>query len=682
MTLERVRKFNQFFFSTLVISNLSVVSFAMAAGKSAAPASGVTCSTLYQDLWQHSVKAMKSQEKTTTYFYWGRARLAIEATPPEKLAEIFKKMSKSDLENLFWGVKAGDIKATRDEEKMIEELWHMVDDLGEKPFWGPAPDRAYAIQQALRAHDAKLTYSGNPAFAAELTDQALGKTELEMLARAMGEHERNAKYPNSKFFDRIVRFFSPHYDKVKDVLSTNNSIRRRLQTMYEADRPALDAIAKYEKDLKLSSGELRDLQAQASDTAGLLSEARKDIEALYGREVSTSEPLPEAEIRIRELAKRAASLGSGKKETELRNLSESDMDTIDRVIGTAWDRTKGTTTGMPLSEKHDVHLQIRNPQYRRETPERRAAYLGVTKPRSPNQSEYDVVTEWVVTVKHEEPKTRQVPKPVYNEKGEQTGTKMETEHYTDYYDTTYTMNRDDQLRARYEEVLQNSVNPSDHVSDLPALPTAQKRGAYAVSASNGEPYIDSYSTDQVSRILQNGSTARSSETPYRDRIAAATKLVDAVTNETYKVALKEPGGAKKILGEFEAEEKRLRAARAELASYQATDASRIRSQWSSDKEKDFRDRNQQMLNRFDHMITRISHAAEQVRRETPSLEIEHTLPGYDAQMARLKEIRDKNRRIIRNTAIGSAATGVGTAGVVYREEIKGFIHDLTNSGGY
>ena len=68
MTLERVRKFNQFFFSTLVISNLSVVSFAMAAGKSAAPASGVTCSTLYQDLWQHSVKAMKSQEKTTTYF--------------------------------------------------------------------------------------------------------------------------------------------------------------------------------------------------------------------------------------------------------------------------------------------------------------------------------------------------------------------------------------------------------------------------------------------------------------------------------------------------------------------------------------------------------------------------------------------------------------------------------------
>ncbi len=205
----------------------------------------IDCGNLYKELWAHSEAAMQSLEKSTTFFWWRRARVAIEATPNENLERVFSKMSKKDLEEIYWSVKSGEMKATHKEDKMIEELWHMVDDLGERPFWGPAPDRGYAIREALRTHAARHMFTNDPGFAAQLTDKALGKTELEVLSRSLAEHEKNAKFPNSKWYDRMVRFFSPHYDRVQIVLAANNSIRRRLQKMYEMDKPSLDAIARF-----------------------------------------------------------------------------------------------------------------------------------------------------------------------------------------------------------------------------------------------------------------------------------------------------------------------------------------------------------------------------------------------------------------------------------------------------
>ena len=169
---------------------IAVVAHAATAGAAAAK---FDCPKLYAELWAHSEEAMKSLERSTQFPYWGRARVAIEATPNETLEKIFNTMSKEDLNNLFWG----NANVAPKERKMIEELYHMVDDLGDNVFWGPVPDRGYAIRQALRAHEAKLSYSSNPAFAAELQDKALAQTEIEVMARALGEHEKNTKYANS-----------------------------------------------------------------------------------------------------------------------------------------------------------------------------------------------------------------------------------------------------------------------------------------------------------------------------------------------------------------------------------------------------------------------------------------------------------------------------------------------------
>lgn len=644
-----------------------------------AKADAAHCNMMFRNVWEHSLAQMKALENTTSYFYWGRARVALDATPNQKLEEIFSKTSKKDLEELFWGIKSGEIKVSRDEEKMVEELWHMVDDLGDKPFWGQVPDRGFAIREALRAHDAKLSFSGDPAFAAQLTDRALAATEVEVLGRAIAEHARNKKYPNSRWFDKIVRFFSPHYEKVKTVLETNNSIRRRLQKMYEADKSALEAIAKYKMSLKLTDSELKEIEAQASDTAGQLATAREDIANLYGREVSSKQPLPEAEVRIRELAKRAIATHSQDKEAELALSAEKDMDTIDRVVGGAWDRTHQTHGGMPVSEKNDVHLQIRNPQYRRETPERRQAYLGVTKTRSPGQSAYNVETEWTVTVNHEEPKTREATRIVETtnpDGSNSTSTETYLENYTDYYTTHYQMTRKDVLKARYEEVLANKVNPSDHISDLPSLPPAQERGAYAVSASNGAPEIVVYDRAKVSAILEGGKNARSAEVPFRTQMEHATSVVDSVTNEAYQLARKTPGSSAKILGALESEQKSLIEARAKLIEYQKLNPEQIATRWPQDIVADFKDRNQRMLVQYDHMITRVEHLAEQVRRNSPSLVIEYVQPDYSAQLAQLKAIKDQNRKIIIQTSGAAVAGGASYVGYQYRDEIKSFVQDL------
>ncbi len=225
------------------------------------------------------------------------------------------------------------------------------------------------------------------------------------------------------------------------------------------------------------------------------------------------------------------------------------MDTIDRVVGQAWGRKHKSEAVLPVAEKHNVHLRIRNPQYRRETPERRAAYLHVTENRTPKKAEYNVRTEYV----------------------------------------------------------------------------------------------------------------------------------DSVSNETYKEALKKPGETKKIVAALETEEKALRGHKEKLEKYLASEASVVKSQWQYDIEKDFRDRNQQMLVRFDHLIARTIHLAEQVRRETPSLLMEYTLPAYDVQLARLKAIRDKNKKIIVRTSVGATTAAAGTVGFVYRKEIMDGIRELTNS---
>lgn len=636
------------------------------------------CAVIYEKLFAHSEKAMADLQKKTDFFYWGRARAAIEATSNEALEKVFGGgRTKKDFEEFYFSVKSGVLKASPKEDKMLDELWHMIDDLGSEPFFGNVPDRGFAIRQALRVHDAKLGYSADPAYAAQLTDKALDKTEVEILMRAITEHDKNAKYPNSKWYDRVVRFFSPHYDKVRDVLNGNDSIRRQLQTMYLADQPALEALPKYSQSLALTPDEIKDLQNQASDTAGQLNATREMISQLYGREIAANSPLPRSDIRIRELAKRAKAMGAKQKEDELTSTVEGDMDTIDRVIGGAWNRKNKETTGMPVTEKHDVHLQIRNPQYRRETPERHASYLAITEQRSPEKSEYNVKTEWTVTVDYAEPKTRTVTKSRQDSNGS-TEYYTEQEDYIDYYSRDYSMSRTDRLRARYEEVLVGGVQPGDHIDDLPPLPAAQTRGMYAVSASNGSPSIASYDKSQFDWIVGQAEKARAVENSHRGQIESVTSLVDGITNDAYKAAKKAPGETAKLVGVLEKEEASLRQSRGKLASYLASDSGSIRTRWQHDRENDFKDRNQSMLIRYDHMINRIVHLKEQIRRAVPSLEIEFTLPNHEPQLAHLKSIKDKNRKIILRTAGGAAAAGAGATAYTYQDEIMSQIRKWTS----
>jgi hypothetical protein len=666
---------NRFVLSSSIAAFVISLAFILAASAK----EPLDCAVVYEKLFAHSEKVMAALQKETDFFYWGRARVAIEATPNEDLEKIFGGRTKKEFEDFYYGVKSGIYKASPKENKMLDELWHMIEELGTEPFFGNVPDRGFAIRQALQVHDAKLGYSGDPAYGAQLTEKALGRTDVEILLRAISEHDQNAKYPNSRWYDPVVRFFSPHYDKVRDIIEVNDSLRRQLQKMYLTDQPALEALPKYTQSLGLSNPEIQELQNLASGTAAQLSEVRGMIAELYGREIAANSPLPRSEIRIRELAKRAKALGAKQNEAELTSSAEGEMDTIDRVIGGAWNRKNKETTGMPVTEKHDIHLQIRNPQYRRETPERRASYLAITEQRSPEKSEYNVKTEWTVTVQYAEPKQR--PKVKYRKKSDgstEPYTDGETETYIDYYSRPYEMSRTDRLRARYEEVLVGGVQPGDHIDDLPPLPPAETRGMYAVSASNGSPSIASYDKSQVDWIVGQAEKARTVENGYREQIAKVTSLVDGITNDAYKAAKKATGETAKLVGALDKEEASLRQSRGKLASYLASESGAIRTRWQHDRENDFKDRNQSLLVRYDHMINRIVHLKEQMSRAVPSLEIEFNLPNHEPRLAHLESIKKKNRKIILSTAGGAAAVGVGATAYTYQDEIMSQIRKWTS----
>jgi hypothetical protein len=616
--------------------------------------------SLYKDLYAHSQAMLDDMEKGTDYFYWGRARAAVENTPDTELEKIFSGVSRQEIEEMFWGVKSGAIKANRQEAKLIEEVHHMVEDLGDV-FW-ETKDRAFKIREALRKIDAAKGFKSDPNVAAVFTDRALGQTEVEVLARALGESVGKKKYPNSKWYDRMVRFFLPHFEPVKKILGYNNELRQQLQLMYKMDEPAFDAMSRYAKALEKDPKALTQLRGLASDTAEQLREVRARVEKLYGKEISVTQPLPEQEARIRDLFKKIRDSKPKQETRALEKTSETDMDLIDETLGKLREK-EGLPFRRPMDEIHEVQLQIRRPQYARETGALRNSYLNATG-RVPKNSAYDVQTSWTVTVQHAEPKTRTAYREVRDANGKVTNEPY-TEHYTDYYTTTYSMSRNDVLQAKYEEVLRNQVTAD--VSEVPPLPAARTKGAWAVSASNGNPHISWVDETRVAQILKQGEKARGSEHPYRARIASAIEQTEEISPEAYRSLRNDENKLSDSMKALMKTRGELESLRDQLVAYEKLADGKISAQWANDIPKDFHDRNQVMTTRFNHMMNRIDFLHEQMRRRVPSIDIEYTLPKYEQQLAQLEAVHRKNRRI--QTAMGvTAGAAAAGAGYVYQDE--------------
>ncbi len=583
---------------------------------------------------------------------------------------------------------------------MIEEIYHMIDDLTDEPFWGNVPNRAYAIKQALLREEEKRGYSSDPAYAAQFQAKGIQKAQIEVVGRAVDDVS-GKMYPNSKWaWDRIVRFWSPHYPILKEFVDSTTSLLRQTQKMHAADQPMIAALAKYEKELNLTKEEIGILQGLVADTSRYLEEVRRDSVTLFGREITPGNPVNRSDIKVRELVAKLKSANAKGDEALLARQSELDMDALDEVMDAAWAR-KHPGEKFPVDLKRPEQLEVRFPEYRRRTGEERTRYLGITETRNPKESSYDVRKKWEVEVTYDVSVTRkrQVQDGDKVDANGQPVMKDETYPSQARVTKTYTDDGPDRLRAYYEEVLIGDVEPDKHLADLSPLPSPNSSkfpafyasditdsdvvsvntGSVTTSASNQTNSVEivSHNKSQVSAIVQKASAARQVENPYRDVLATAMNVTGAVTNESYKKDLATPGAREQLLKSLEVQMQILVKNRAPLATYASNAAAAIQGQWRQDIPQDFTARNEQLVTQYDLMIKRIDHLASQVRRSVPTLEIEYKgIPNYDKELALVKaeQTKDNKTKVVVGT---TAAVGTVVGGTAYynSEAIKGWINE-------
>jgi hypothetical protein len=341
--------------------------------------------------------------------YWNRLSQVLRASDAEDLEKLFypsntKLDAPEVFDGLFWKIKSGEIKADGRMDRLVTELRDFV--VENASSFRHKKDRGYYILKALELADKYHNFSGDPTLAARNTMRALAIAEESLLARALAESTRGKRYPNSKWYDWIHRFFSPHWKRMQRIIEFNNAIRARMQQDYLADEPIVDTLLRYEKEIT-DPKDLSALRKLVADTPAKLKEAREIVEKAYKRELSYTDPLREADQRLADLDKKMNTLDADKEFEESIRESEHDMDVLDRVHASY--RKKKKLGPRPFDDYHDVHLRIRQNQYERETRELHSSYENVLE-RNPRDPNYNVNARWTVTE-------------VY--------TKMETEHYTD-----------------------------------------------------------------------------------------------------------------------------------------------------------------------------------------------------------------------------------------------------------
>lgn len=613
------------------------------------------CFMLLNTLYHPNKGLLDDYEKGTSYFYPGRTIRAFEATDPDAILKAFDPaqggISYDDFERIWWATKWGGIKVDGHQEKFLDDLHHMVQDNG--PFFWRDKDRVFHILETLRKVDRNWDMIKGRNESAVATKKALGLLASQIVERALADHA-GKKFANNTWWDNVRRFFFPHYKKVIKILGDVNSFFKRADLAFWVDEPfehALTGLAgnpRYaftEADRSFFRGEMADTGAEIADI-------RKDAKTLTGIEPNIGDPVPAKDIRIADVyknlinAEKAANKEFTAEFDDLYRVSNHDLDDLDERLYRAWTGDKSRKYNLyPMEDLNDSHLKIRHSHFAALSGAKRRRYFHFVQSESPRNSEYNVQIKWTVTVNHSKQATRWVTK----------DGKRVQETYTKRWTTSYTRNRTDTYHAYYDEVLKGRIDPD--VADSPPLPYAQARGMHAKSASNGSPRIVWEDSARQNQILAAGAQARASEQPYRAIISEAEGVIDGILKKFDGEISTDPIQREKTIAKLEELIERLIQRGEEITDYQANDTARVTAQWSDDIPADFTRRNLDLMNRIDHMIFRLRHTQEQLRREHDNLGLTFILPEFLEAVEQLRKIHMKYRIIQWST--GGVVTAAG-----------------------
>lgn len=565
---------------------------------------------------------------------------ALEKLSDEQIRNIFngpKKLSREDLDDLWWAAQTRAIKADSDTLGYISMLREMVKR-------EPALLAGHRSLPVLFRRTARRVLDGK----GDLNSNLL-QAEETLLAQAILEG-RGVRNASNAWYDRFLNYFSPHSSRMRDLIDFNADIRKSIQQFGLADEPVNANIEQYREILTPS--ERSKLEDLVSDTQTKIAQQAKIVEKVYGRDISSSPLLEIGEVRLRELGSKASSTNT--KLIEAVKGSEKDMDVLDSTLDAARQRA-----GQPPRTAADLHpreLQIRHTQWKREMADLQAAHDKALEKAVPN-SAYDVHAYWTVTVQHSEMKTRTVSKSRQGHDGN-TEYYTEQETYWDNWTTSYGKSGDFTLDASYQEVLNGAIEPdSSRLSGM--LPSATAWGPHAVSASNGSPSISQVDTAATKKILARARNAREAEKPVRDKMDEVDALVQTLTAEHNKGKLAATqAGHEATLGKIVDELTQMR--RQNWEKYHGMTDAEIKASWPDDTVANFRERNRLQDERFDRLIKFSTYMKEQVSRGMPDLELTYDVPNFTRELGELEAIRKRIRtQQIAGAGLGVTATGGG-----------------------
>jgi len=606
---------------------------------------------LIRNIFSPNEHLLYDYQKKTDFFYHGRLRRAFEAVPDSVLDELFDSKTgliKSEKE-LFriWELIQGDyIKATPAQVEFIGDLYHVNDDYA-GIFWNDEVNRAFDVLSTLMKADKKWGYDQGLNETAKFTEMALNEAERIYLQKAVNESQ-GIKYKNTR--NRFMRWLDPEYKRALRYIEHNNADRKRLQLIYKMDEPAEDTLTKYGK--YMTTNEQTKIRGLMNDTSGQMADIKKDIKEINGLELSETNTFEFDKVNAKEIDKRIeAQSKSQQKLNETERQAERDMDLIDETIDEIRKRKYIATKDeqfageRPMAEYQDKHLKIRFSQHQRETPELYEEYLRRTAKKH-NNAEYNVEVRWSVERKEK----RKGPAKDSN------GEYIEEDVWVDagYVDES------DTLHSSYEEILNGKIEPDiDKINVSPSVGFNQR--------VSGGPSFYSVPQDKFNEMINISSAVRKSEEAFRDQIDQATRLMDEINPETYEKIISDETVWKKTLAEMDIQKEELIKKRELLNSYRKKNNQEIIAQWADDIPEDFRERNDQMYTRIDHMINRIKHVREQVFRKSP-LDIQYVMPDH----SRASDILRKKWLWARGsqTAIGTGIAGGVGYGIYEKEKVK------------
>lgn len=640
-------------------------------------------------LGEGKLEHYRDWDKQTTFFFWGRLGRVFDATNPATVDELFSEVIKTpdDLTTLYFASQSGELKLDWHLAHLIEDLYHFMEQQAGRSeplsFW-QTENRHFAILEALRKDEKERYFENKPDTAAAHTRVAVDRATLSMLARALAEH-RGVKFANSRFWDPVRRWLSPHHGRAVKLLNTLMEWHKSLIFIYRGDEPMYHALSFYSE--KIAPAEATIIKKQIEATSGQYEEIRGGIGSLFGREVGTAHEITREEVRLWDMMERQKAAIEKGGDLFARELEvEGELDHLDSALATyfkrlhADDRTHPEIR--PMGDYHDTHLRIRHKEYNRVTPIIRNKYYKTCE-RRPEHSNYRVTAVWTYTVSYMRTVTK--TRTVSDGKG---GSRTET--YTEIQTTSETYSHpstDFTVHTDYNEVLNGEIisRPSQVIPQLPPAPSRSKMGWFTTGSSNNHESVHITSRDdaRVKWILEKGKDARAMEKPRREQVDAGIEVVDGLI-EAYPKNIEGQDEKQKhdaVLATLDNLRLELKKSQEEiLHEYHQISEGEITSQWENDIVADFKDRNQQLNFRYLHLIKRIDHLREQILRKQKPLELSYeNLPNYGPQIKELDAIRSRIRKQQSIITITVILLG-GTYGY-FHEEVNEEIEELLEKMG-